>query len=109
MTAPPTVSVIVVNLNRRDLLGSCLESLWKQTFSNFEVIVVDNGSIDGSVTFLESIREPRLKIVSLPSNKGFAGGCNEGIVLVKGRYIATLNNDAEADVRWLEELVGGME
>jgi GT2 family glycosyltransferase len=96
-------------LNRRELLGRCLESLWRQTFSNFEVIVVDNGSVDDSLEFLQSIRERRLKVVSLPVNKGFAGGCNAGITHAAGRYIATLNNDTEADVRWLEELVGGME
>ena len=105
----PVVSVIIANLNRRDLLGLCLESLWKQTFSDFEVIVVDNGSSDGSLEFLKSLREPRLRIVSLPVNRGFAGGCNAGIQQAQGRYIATLNNDAEADPRWLEELVGGIE
>jgi GT2 family glycosyltransferase len=105
----PGISVVIVNLNRRELLGRCLESLWRQTFSNFEVIVVDNGSVDDSLEFLRSIRERPLKIVSLPVNRGFAGGCNAGITKAAGRYIATLNNDAEADVRWLEELVGGME
>lgn len=105
----PVVSVIVANLNRRDLLGRCLESLWKQTRSDFEVIVVDNGSSDGSLEFLQSLSESRLRIVPLPVNRGFAGGCNAGIQQAQGLYIATLNNDAEADPRWLEELVGGME
>jgi len=103
------VSVVVVNLNRRELLGRCLESLWRQSFSDFEVIVVDNGSVDDSVAFLRTIREPRLRIVSLPVNKGFAGGCNAGIAQAGGRFIATLNNDAEADPRWLEEMVAAME
>ena len=105
----PEISVIVVNLNRRELLGRCLDSLWRQTFSNFEVVVVDNGSTDGSMEFLRAISEPRLRIVSLTSNKGFAGGCNAGISVAQGRCIATLNNDAEADQRWLEELVVGIE
>ncbi len=105
----PQVSVVVVNLNRRGLLAGCLDSLWAQTFSDFELIVVDNASTDGSLEFLNSLSEPRLRVVCLPSNQGFAGGCNAGIRVAKGRYIATLNNDAEADRRWLEELVGGME
>ena len=105
----PEISVIVVNLNRRELLGRCLASLWRQTFSNFEVVVVDNGSTDGSMEFLRAISDPRLRIVSLSSNKGFAGGSNAGITVAKGRYIATLNNDAEADQRWLEELAVGIE
>src|SRR6266566_4643160 len=105
----PEISVIVVNLNRRELLGRCLASLWRQTFSNFEVVVVDNGSTDGSMEFLRAISNQRLRIVSLSSNKGFAGGSNAGITVAKGRYIATLNNDAEADQRWLEELAVGIE
>jgi GT2 family glycosyltransferase len=103
------VSVIIVNLNRRELLGRCLESLRKQTFSDFQVIVVDNASSDGSLEFLQSLGEPRLQVVALSSNKGFAGGCNAGIARAEGRYIATLNNDAEAEPRWLEELVTGIE
>src|SRR5437773_12340930 len=105
----PEISVVVVNLNRCELLGRCLDSVWRQTFSNFEVVVVDNGSTDGSMEFLRAISEPRLRIVSLTSNRGFAGGSNAGISVAKGRYIATLNNDAEADQRWLEELVVGIE
>ncbi len=88
----PEVSVVVVNLNRRELVPRCLDSLWRQTFSDFEVIVVDNGSTDGSLQFLRGISEPRLLVVSLPSNRGFAGGCNAGIRVAKGRYLATLNN-----------------
>jgi len=104
-----TVSVIIVNVNQRELLARCLESLWRQTYSDFEVIVVDNGSTDGSVQFVRSQPIPKLRLVSLPSNQGFAGGCNAGIAAASGRYIATLNNDAEADARWLEELAGAIE
>ena len=105
----PVVSVVIANLNRRDLLEQCLSSIWKQTFTNFEVIVVDNGSSDGSAAFLRSINNPKLRIVELPVNRGFAGGCNAGIAIAQGRLIATLNNDAEADPRWLDQLVRGME
>ncbi len=105
----PTVSVIVVNLNRRDLLERCLNSLWRQTFMDFEVVAVDNGSNDGSGEFLKSVGDSRLHVVLLPMNRGFAGGCNAGIREARGRYIATLNNDAVADACWLEEIVHGME
>lgn len=100
---------MIVNLNRRDLLARCLESLWKQTYTDFEVIVVDNGSRDGSLQFLHSLRDARLRVVALPENKGFAGGCNAGIAIAQGHYIATLNNDAEVDANWLRELVDGIE
>ena len=101
------VSVVIVNFNRRDLLDPCLESLWNQTFRDFDVIVVDNGSSDGSVEFLR--KNSRVQTVELASNHGFSGGCNAGIRQAQGRYIATLNNDAEAEPRWLEELVRAME
>src|SRR5215510_14855605 len=87
-TMNPAVSVIIANLNRRDLLGKSLTSLWKQTFSDFEVIVVDNGSHDGSVELLRTIVDPRLRVIALPHNRGFAGGCNAGIHEARGRYIA---------------------
>jgi GT2 family glycosyltransferase len=105
----PDVSVVIVNLNRRDLLERCLQSIWKQTYTDFEAIVVENGSKDGSLEFLRGIREPRLRVVALPENRGFAGGCNAGIASAQGRYIATLNNDAEADPNWLRELVEGIQ
>src|SRR6185369_7526058 len=81
----------------------------KQTYTDFEVIVVDNGSTDGSPEFLRTVREPRLRVVTLPSNRGFAGGCNAGIAAAQGSYIATLNNDSEADPNWLQQLVDGIE
>jgi GT2 family glycosyltransferase len=108
-TSTPAVSVVIANLNRKDLLASCLNSVFAQTFPDFEVVVVDNGSTDGSVGFLRSLSDSRLRLVELPENRGFAGGCNAGIAISRGRYIATLNNDAEADSSWLERLVAAME
>jgi len=105
----PTVSIVIASLNGRNLLGPCLRSLWDQTFTDFEVIVVDNGSTDGTVDFIKSFREPRLRMVSLSENRGFAGGCNAGMTQARGRYIATLNNDTEADRNWLGELVRVMD
>ena len=101
----PSVSVIVVNLNGRSLLVRCLDSLWAQSSIDFEVVVVDNGSVDDSVDYLRSLSEERLRIVTLETNVGFAGGCNAGIQQAKGRYVATLNNDAEAEPGWLHALV----
>ena len=105
----PLVSIIIVNFNRVDLVKACLESVWRQSFTNTEVIVVDNGSTDGSVEFLESIDAENFRLVKLDRNTGFAGGCNAGIAASRGRYIATLNNDAEAEPGWVEALVTAME
>ncbi|HEX4997202.1 MAG TPA: glycosyltransferase family 2 protein [Terriglobia bacterium] len=109
----PTVSVVVVNFNRRALLERCLHSLEQQRFRDFEIVVVDNGSSDDSLNFLRAWSGgkdmPALRIVALGNNRGFSGGCNAGIEVATGRYIATLNNDAVADPLWLEELAGAMD
>ncbi len=105
----PAVSIIVPNLNGRSMLETCLDSLWRQEYKDFEVVVVDNGSVDGSLDYLESLTDARLQLVRLSENRGFAGGCNAGIRRARGRYVATLNNDAEAEAGWLGALVAAME
>jgi len=104
-TLQPLVSVIVVNWNGREYLGECLDSLGRQTFPDFEVIVVDNGSTDGSVEFMESQFPGFARILRNAENRGFSGGNNQGIKAASGRYIALLNNDARADPDWLQELL----
>ena len=101
---PPTVSVVIPNLNGRHLLGRCLERLREQTVSDMETIVVDSGSEDDSVAFLQS-NFPEAQVVALVANRGFAGGMNAGIERARGALVAFLNNDAEVDPSWLEELL----
>jgi GT2 family glycosyltransferase len=104
----PAVSVVIPNLNGRHLLGRCLERLRQQTVTDVETIVVDNGSEDDSVAFVES-HFPETQVVALSENRGFAGGMNAGIERARGAYVALLNNDAEADPRWVEELLACLE
>jgi GT2 family glycosyltransferase len=104
----PSVSVIIVNWNRHDLLRACLSSLQQQTFRDFEVIVVDNGSVDGSVELLRSAPFGHVRIIENPENRGFCAANNQGIRAARGSFIALLNNDAEAEPRWLEELLGAL-
>jgi GT2 family glycosyltransferase len=100
---PFGISVVIVNWNGKTELAHCLESLRAQTFDGFETIVVDNGSTDGS---LELLRDdfPEVKVLATGENLGFAEGVNRGIDASRGPWIATLNNDAVADPRWLERL-----
>jgi len=100
----PLVSVILLNWNGRKYLKDCLDSLINQIFQDFEIIIIDNGSRDGSC---ELIREKYcdFRLIINNCNKGFAIGNNQGIKIAKGKYIALLNNDAEADPYWLLELV----
>jgi GT2 family glycosyltransferase len=98
------VSIIVVNWNGREHLPDCLGSLEQQTYTDFEIIVVDNGSADGSVEFIQK-NYPTVHIVRLPENRGFAAGNNAGLTHATGEFIITLNNDTCADTGWLAELV----
>ena len=97
-------SIIIVTWNGKQHLPDCLESLQSQTFHDFEVIVVDNGSIDGSLEYLRT-HHPWVQVVQLPENTGFACGNNIGFSHSRGDYIITLNNDTMADPGWLGELV----
>jgi GT2 family glycosyltransferase len=99
----PEISVIVVNWNRRELLRACLESLSRQAAADFEVIVVDNGSTDGSLEMLRS-GFPDVRVIANAENRGFCAANNQGFAAAAGGYLALLNNDAEAHPRWLAAL-----
>ena len=101
------ISVIVLNYNGRGFLDGCLTSLASQTYSDFEVIVVDNGSRDGSPDYIEE-NYPWVRLAKNDENLGFAGGTNVGIRAAKGEFILTLNNDSRADSRFIEELIKPM-
>jgi GT2 family glycosyltransferase len=98
-----TISVIIVNWNSREDLRACLKSLEEQTSRDFETIVVDNGSTDGSLEMLGT-EFPAVVLVDAGENLGFAEGCNRGIARATGTWIATLNNDAVASPTWIAEL-----
>jgi len=100
----PVVSVVIVNYNGRGFLEDCLQSLYAQTYQNLEILLVDNGSSDGSVDYLKSCH-PDVIIIENTSNLGFAGGVNSGILQSRGSFILTLNNDTWADCHWIEQLV----
>jgi GT2 family glycosyltransferase len=99
----PEISVVIPNWNGRTHLQRCLSSLRNQEFLEFEVIVVDNGSTDGSVEFVH-LHFPEIKVIPLGENKGFSMAVNEGIKWAKGDYVLLLNNDVEADPQLLRQL-----
>ncbi|MGE5138336.1 MAG: glycosyltransferase family 2 protein [Rudaea sp.] len=105
--AGPRVSVIIPNWNGAHLLPACLDSLARQTYPHFDVVVVDNASTDDSSRLLAEAY-PWVRVLSLESNRGFAGGVNAGIRAAEAEILVLLNNDTEAEPDWLEELVGGL-
>jgi GT2 family glycosyltransferase len=98
----PEVSVAVVNWNRREYLRACLASLAAQRGVSFEVIVVDNGSIDGSAEMARA--EFGARVLANTSNRGFCAANNQAFAAARGEFIALLNNDAEAAPDFLANL-----
>jgi len=99
--------VIVINWNRRELLRACLDSLARQTHGSFEVVVVDNGSTDGSAALVEEIAKSfpvPLRLIANSANLGFCAANNQAILATQTELVALLNNDAEAEPQWLEAL-----
>jgi GT2 family glycosyltransferase len=100
----PLVSIVVLNYNGEKLLRNCLSSVSKTKYRNFEVIVVDNGSKDGSCSMVE--REfPFFQLIKNPKNYGYSKGNNLGIIGCKGKFVAMLNNDTTVNADWLSALV----
>ena len=106
--ANPSISVVIVNMNGEKYLKDCLGALSGQTFKDFEVIVVDNGSEDSSLHLLKT-DFPWVNVIPLDSNTGFARGNNIGFRSSSARYIATLNNDTLPDRGWLAGLFDAAE
>lgn len=102
------VTVVIVNWNGKRFLKECLEALRNQTFQNFSVIVVDNGSTDGSARFVAQ-NYPEVKVVCFSDNIGFSAANNAVINNLRTEYVALLNNDTVPDCSWLGELIKALE
>lgn len=95
-------TIIIPNYNGLAFLPACLEALEKQTDRDFDLLVVDNGSTDGSAEWLRGRQIPS---IFLPENTGFSGAVNRGIRAAKTPYVILLNNDTEPEPAYVEELV----
>lgn len=103
-TPIPHVSVIVPHWNGRHHLDDCLGALRRQTFTSFEVLLVDNGSTDGTQAYVRE-QYPEVSLLELGENRGFTGACNAGYAAAQGEIICLLNNDTEAEPDWLAAVV----
>jgi len=102
------VRVIIPNWNGIAHLTACLETLGAQTYREFETVVVDNASSDGSVALIES-KFPAVSVIRLDENKGFGAAMNIALREARNDFVACLNNDTETDPGWLGELVACLE
>lgn len=96
-------SIIILTLNNLEYTKRCIESIRKYTLEPYEIIVVDNGSKDGTIEYLES--QADIKLIKNPTNLGFAMGNNIGMKEAKGDYIVVLNNDTIVTQGWLTRLI----
>jgi GT2 family glycosyltransferase len=107
MQSEKKISIIVVNWNGQPFLEDCLGSLTRQTYGNREIIFVDNGSTDSSVSYVKE-KFADIKIIELGENTGFTGGNAEGLKVAEGDFVGLINNDARAEDSWLENLIQPM-
>ncbi len=103
----PKVSVVVVNYNGKKYIEECVESILKTKYPSFEIILVENGSTDGSFEFLRRKygRNKKIKLVESKENLFFAGGSNLGARKASGGKIVFINSDTRIFGNWLKELV----
>lgn len=107
---PPFISIIIINWNSAAYLPRCLDSISVQTYPNFEVILIDNGSKNSSIVGLEeNYSSIVVRTEYLKSNLGFAVANNIGSRLARGQWLALLNADAFPEPNWLESLVKASE
>ncbi len=106
---PIRPSIIVVNWNTRSLLEDCIAAVRRRTSIPYELILVDNGSADGSRELLESLTDARTQVILLPENRGYAGGINIGIERATGDVLCLLNSDTTVTTGWLPSLLSCME
>jgi GT2 family glycosyltransferase len=101
------ISVVIPNWNGLRWLPGCLQSLRAQTLQPLEVIVVDNGSSDGSVSFLR-IEHPAVRVLELGRNTGFAVAANRGLAAARSDFVALLNTDVVLEPEWLARMVSSL-
>lgn len=106
MSMDITTTVIIPNYNGLKFLDECIRSLDAQTYRSFKILVVDNGSTDGSVEWL---KEHGIETIFLEENTGFSGAVNTGIRAADTPYVILLNNDTRADEYYVAELVHAIE
>lgn len=98
------VTVIIPNYNGLQFMEACMAALERQTYQEFTTLIVDNGSADGSVSFIRE-HYPQAVLMEMGENLGFSGAVNAGIRAAKTPYVLLLNNDTEVDPEFVGEMV----
>ena len=96
-------SIIILNHNGLQYSKRCIKSIAKYTHKPYELLLIDNGSTDGTAKYLKSV--PRATVILNRNNRGFAAGCNQGIRKARGKYLLLLNNDTVVTPLWLDRMI----
>jgi GT2 family glycosyltransferase len=97
-------SIVIVSWNTRDVTLACIRSVQAHTPESHEIILVDNGSVDGSVEAFRGLVPAGIQLVELPRNLGYPGGVNRGLERVRGEWVCLLNSDTVVTKGWLRHL-----
>lgn len=108
LSGEPEFSVLIVNYNGGGYVQDALDSLAHQTCRDFEVILIDNASTDGSIDQLDTKGLPAFTLLAETENHGYAGGMNRAAAKASGQWLVGLNPDAVADATWLDEIRAGL-
>lgn len=100
---PGFASIIIPCFNELAFTRPCLAALYRYTRPPWELVVIDNGSRDGTSVYLAGVQDVSAvptTIISNPENRGFAAACNQGLTAARGKYLVLLNNDAVVTDGW---------
>jgi len=109
MSQHPRVTVLMACFNERLYLHEAVQSVLSQSFGDFELLIIDDGSTDGSTEWLSALREPRLRLVRHATNRGLTHSLTEGLEIARGRYVARMDADDVALPDRLERQVTFLE
>lgn len=104
MSSSPKVAIVILNWNGRSYLEKFLPSVLATDYDNYEVVVSDNGSQDDSISFIENTF-PKIRLIRLMENHGFAKGYNLTLQQVEADYYALINTDIEVKPGWLKPII----
>lgn len=109
MSDTPIVSVVITAFNRADTIERAIEGVQKQSFQDFEIVVVDDASTDSTSDIVARLTDPRIRLIRNATNRGIGGAKNVGIGASRGKYIAFLDSDDEWTETKLETQIRAME
>jgi glycosyltransferase involved in cell wall biosynthesis len=108
VTEPPTFSVVIPTWNRAELVGGAIQSVLAQTFADFEVIVVDDGSTDRTCAVRGCVADHRVRVLCRP-HQGVGASRNAGVEAAIGKYVAFLDSDDTVSPTWLDAFAARLE